>query len=43
MIRRLLYISFAMLLVIALASCGKKGKLDDPPDETVRFPREYPK
>jgi predicted small lipoprotein YifL len=43
MIRRVLYVSFAVLLVIALASCGKKGKLDDPLDETVRFPREYPK
>ena len=43
MIRRVLYVSFAVLLVIALASCGKKGKLDEPPDETVRFPREYPK
>ena len=43
MIRRILHVSFAVLLVIALASCGKKGKLDEPPDETVRFPREYPK
>ena len=43
MIRRLLYISFAVLLVIALATCGKKGKLDDPPDESVRYPRQYPK
>jgi predicted small lipoprotein YifL len=43
MIRRILYIAFAILLVAALASCGKKGKLEDPPDETVHFPRQYPK
>jgi predicted small lipoprotein YifL len=42
-IRRLLYVSFAVLLVIALASCGKKGKLEDPAEETVHFPRPYPK
>jgi predicted small lipoprotein YifL len=43
MIRRLLYIAFAILLVVALASCGKKGKLDDPPGETVQYPAKYPK
>jgi predicted small lipoprotein YifL len=42
MVRRFLYISFALLLIVALVSCGKKGRLEEPPDEQVRFPRHYP-
>jgi hypothetical protein len=42
MIRRFLYIALAILVVIAIVSCGKRGRLEDPPNEEVRFPRIYP-
>jgi predicted small lipoprotein YifL len=42
MIRRFLYLALAVLVVVAIAACGKKGRLEDPPNEQVRFPRVYP-
>ena len=42
MIRRFLYVALAILVVIAIVSCGKKGRLEDPPGERVHFPRVYP-
>ncbi len=43
MIRRLLAVLVALSLALAIAACGKKGNLEDPEDEKVRYPRQYPR
>ena len=31
-----------LMIVLALAGCGKKGGLQPPPDEPNTYPRSYP-
>ncbi len=43
MIRHLLAMLVALSLALGAAGCGKKGDLEDPENEKVRFPRQYPR
>ena len=43
MIRRLLIALVALGLVVGAAGCGKKGDLEDPEEEKVSYPRQYPR
>jgi len=33
----------AFALAAPLAACGKKASLDDPKEEKIPFPRQYPR
>ncbi len=39
----LMTILAALGLVVALAGCGKKGNLEDPKEEKIKYPRQYPR
>jgi predicted small lipoprotein YifL len=45
--RRGFLVTLAVLLALALSAplsaCGKKGNLEDPKNEKVQFPRNYPR
>ena len=43
MSRRLLTALIALVLVFGAAGCGKKGNLEDPKEEKVEYPRQYPR
>ncbi len=43
MIRQVMTALIALMLVFGVAGCGKKGNLDDPEEEMVRYPRQYPR
>ena len=43
MIRRWLTVLIALAVLAGAAGCGKKGDLEDPEDEKVRYPRQYPR
>ena len=43
MIRYLLVALIAALLVFGAAGCGKKGDLEDPKEEKIKYPRQYPR
>jgi predicted small lipoprotein YifL len=43
MLRVMVAVLLALVLTAPLAACGKKGDLEAPKDEKVRFPRQYPK
>lgn len=40
MIRRILIALLVIGLLAPLAACGRKGKIEPPPDST--YPRDYP-
>jgi predicted small lipoprotein YifL len=41
-VKRLLAASLALMLVLPLAACGRKGDPEAPPNVDPRFPRSYP-
>ncbi len=43
MIRHLLTALVALALVFTAAGCGKKGNLEDPKEEKIKYPRQYPR
>jgi predicted small lipoprotein YifL len=43
MIRRLVSVLMALVLAVGIAGCGKKGNLEDPEEEKIRYPRQYPR
>ncbi len=43
MIRHLLVALIAAALVFGAAGCGKKGDLEDPKEEKIKYPRQYPR
>ena len=43
MIRRLMTALMLLVLAIGIAGCGKKGNLEDPEEEKIRYPRQYPR
>ncbi len=43
MSRRLVTALVALALALGAAGCGKKGNLEDPEDEKVTYPRQYPR
>ncbi len=43
MIRRMLIAVVALALAVGAAGCGKKGDLEDPKEEKVKYPRQYPR
>ncbi len=43
MIRHLLVVLIAAALVLGAAGCGKKGDPEDPKEEKVKYPRQYPR
>jgi predicted small lipoprotein YifL len=40
---RLIALALLALLLLPLASCGKKGPLEPPAGEPNTYPREYPR
>ena len=43
MIRHVMTALIALVLVFGVAGCGKKGNLEDPEEEKVTDPRQYPR
>ena len=43
MIRPLMTVLIALVLAFGVAGCGKKGQLEDPKEEEIRYPRQYPR
>ncbi len=43
MIRHVTTALIALMLVFGVVGCGKKGNLEDPEEEKVRYPRQYPR
>ena len=43
MIRYVMTTLLGFILVFSAAGCGKKGKLEDPKEEKVQYPRQYPR
>ncbi len=43
MSRRLLTALVVLALALGVAGCGRKGDLEDPEDEKVTYPRQYPR
>ena len=43
MIRRLLIALVALGLVIGAAGCGRKSDPENPEDEKISYPRQYPR
>ena len=43
MIRHVMTALIALVLVFGAAGCGKKGDLEEPKEEKVKYPRQYPR
>mgnify|MGYP003322205580 CR=1 FL=1 len=43
MIRYVMTTLLAFILVFSAAGCGKKGNLEDPKEEKIQYPRQYPR
>ena len=43
MIRLIVLLLVALSLTAPIAGCGKKGDLDAPEEEKVKYPRQYPR
>jgi len=43
MIRHVLTVLIALVLVFNVTGCGKKGDLEDPKEEEIKYPRQYPR
>ena len=43
MIRKVMTALLALVLVFGVAGCGRKGDLEDPEEEKVQYPRQYPR
>ena len=43
MIRKVMTALLALVLVVGVAGCGRKGDLEDPEEEKVQYPRQYPR
>ncbi len=43
MIRKVMTALLALVLVYGIAGCGRKGNLEDPEEEKVQYPRQYPR
>ena len=43
MIRYVMTTLVLFMLVFGVAGCGKKGNLEDPKEEKVQYPRQYPR
>ena len=43
MIRHVLTALIVLMLAFNVAGCGKKGNLEDPEDEKIKYPRQYPR
>ena len=43
MIRQVMTALLVLVLVFGAAGCGRKGDLEDPEEEKVQYPRQYPR
>ena len=43
MIRHVMIALATFVLVLGVAGCGKKGNLEDPKEEKVQYPRQFPR
>ncbi len=43
MIRHVMTALIALVLLFGAAGCGKKGNLEEPKEEKVQYPRQYPR
>jgi len=43
MMRQLVTVLIAFVLAFGVVGCGKKGNLEDPEEEKIKYPRQYPR
>ena len=43
MIRHVMTALITFVLVLGVSGCGKKGNLEDPKEEKVQYPRQFPR
>jgi predicted small lipoprotein YifL len=43
MIRHMITALIMFMFAFGAVGCGKKGNLEDPKDEKIKYPRQYPR